>query len=398
MSHRFDAAIIGGGPAGCSAAITLAQSGAKVLLAEAKAYPHDKLCGEFLSPECPIYLDQLGMGATLQAQGAAAIEWVRISATNGAAWQSRLPGTAWGLSRKLLDAALGRQAQALGVTLWEGTQVARISGNLERGFELETRSGTQACSVQASLVVGAYGKRASLDRLLKRRFLQIDQPYMALKSHFQGPPLGQAIELHAFPGGYCGLSQIEGGLHNVCLLARQPVFKRVSGGPPDPIACFVAWMRGQNPRLEAWFERAERSPEDWLSIAQVPFVKKRPLVNDILMVGDAAGLIAPLAGDGIAMALQGGRLAGQLGSRYLSGHMSPAALRQAYPAAWRRAFAARLRLGRWLQALMLRPLLLAAGLGTFTALPGLGSYFVRRTRGLGQDEGRTVVGLIRSRS
>jgi flavin-dependent dehydrogenase len=394
MSHQFDAAIVGGGPAGCSAAITLAQSGAKVLLVEAKAYPHDKLCGEFLSPECAFYLDELDVASTLRQQGPAAIESVRITAPNGADWQARLPGTAWGLSRKSLDAALAHQAQAMGVTLREGTQVTQISGNLKRGFELETRCEGRTRDVQAGLVIGAYGKRASLDRVLERRFLQIDQPYMALKSHFWGPALGQVIELHGFPGGYCGLSEIQGGMHNVCLLVRQPVFKQVTGGHRDPIPSFITWMRSQNLHLEGWFQRAERVPEGWLSIAQVPFVKKRPLFNDILMVGDAAGLIAPLAGDGIAMALGGGRLAGQLGSRYLSGQMSAQALCHAYTAAWQHNFAARLRLGRWLQRLMLRPYLLATGLGMLNALPGLGTYFVRRTRGLenpsGPDDQRSL--------
>jgi flavin-dependent dehydrogenase len=383
MSHRFDAAIVGGGPAGCSAAITLAQSGAKVLLVEAKTYPHAKLCGEFLSPECAMFLDDLGVAARLREQGPAAIEWVRISAPNGATWQTRLPGTAWGLSRKSLDAALARQARAVGVTLWEGTQVTRICGDLKRGFELEARSGAQRWGVQAGLVVGAYGKRASLDRVLERHFLQTNQPYVAIKSHFRGPPLDQGIELHGFPDGYCGLSEIESGIQNVCLLVRQPLFKRVSAGRPNPIDGFLGWMRDQNPHLEGWFEQAERVSQSWLSMAQVPFVKKRLLVNDLLMVGDAAGLIAPLAGDGIAMALEGGRLAAQLGGRYLGGGMSAQALRQAYPATWRRTFAARLRLGRWLQTLMLRPYLLATGLGIFNALPGLGSYLVRRTRGPG---------------
>jgi flavin-dependent dehydrogenase len=394
MSYQFDAAIVGGGPAGCSAAITLAQSGAKVLLVEAKTYPHDKLCGEFLSPECAFYLDELGVASILREQGPAAIETVQITAQNGAAWQTRLPGMAWGLSRKILDATLAHQAQAVGVTLREGTQATRISGNLKRGFELETRCGGRTWGVQAGLVIGAYGKRARLDRVLERRFLQINQPYMALKSHFRGPPLGQVIELHGFPGGYCGLSEIEGGMHNVCLLVCQPVFKQVTRGQRDPIPSFVTWMCSQNPHLGEWFQGAERLPESWLSIAQVPFVKKRPLFNDILMVGDAAGLIAPLAGDGIAMALGGGRLAGQLGSRYLSGHTSAQALCHAYTATWRRNFAARLRLGRWLQTLMLRPYLLATGLGIFNTLPGLGTYFVRRTRGLenrsGPDDQRSL--------
>jgi alkylresorcinol/alkylpyrone synthase len=101
-----------------------------------------------------------------------------------------------------------------------------------------------------------------------------------------------------------------------------------------------------------------------------------------LMVGDAAGLIVPLAGDGIAMALEGGHLAGELGGRYLSGDMSVQALRREYPAAWQGTFGARLWLGKWLQMFVLRPYLLAAGLRILNALPGLGRYLVRHTRGL----------------
>jgi flavin-dependent dehydrogenase len=380
--NRFDAAVIGGGAGGCSAAITLAQAEAKVVLFEAETYPHDKLCGEFLSPECAVVLQQLGVARALKEQGPATIESVRVTAANGVSWQAQLPGMAWGLSRKVLDATLARQAQALGVTLREGAKVTAVSGDMESGFEVEARSKMETSKLGASLVIGAYGKRGNLDRVLRRDFLQTDHPFIAFKAHFRGPSPGQAVELHGFPGGYCGLAEIEGQRQNVCLLANQPVFRQVTAGRSDPIASFVAWMGGQNPRLEDWFRQSERLNDSWLSIAQVPFLEKRSLVQDILMVGDAAGLIVPLAGDGIAMALEGGHLAGELGGRYLSGDMSAQALRREYPAAWQRTFGARLWLGKWLQMFVLRPYLLAAGLRILNALPGLGRYLVRHTRGL----------------
>src|SRR5216684_5333474 len=102
----FDVAVVGGGPAGCSAAIQLALGGARVVLLEARAYPHDKLCGEFLSPECAGLLDQLGLTPALRALAPVSIDTVRLTAPNGATWESRLPGTAWGLTRRALDQSL----------------------------------------------------------------------------------------------------------------------------------------------------------------------------------------------------------------------------------------------------------------------------------------------------
>ena len=73
MTERlFDVAVIGGGVAGCAAAIQLAQKNLRVVLCEAKSYPHHKVCGEFLSPECTRLLDSLGLttamiGPTLPA-------------------------------------------------------------------------------------------------------------------------------------------------------------------------------------------------------------------------------------------------------------------------------------------------------------------------------------------
>jgi menaquinone-9 beta-reductase len=376
----YDAAIVGGGPAGCSAAITLAMSGVRVVLFEAKTYPHHKVCGEFLSPECIHALDALGVTPALRAAGPVLIETVRITAPDGTAWRGRFPGAALGISRSLFDATLAGHACALGVEVREATTVTTVRGDLRDGFELELRTATGRAQVQARTVIAAHGKRGILDRALKRRFLDQPQPFVALKNHFHGPPLPNHIDLHTFPGGYCGMSEIEGGAANVCLLAHQSVFQDGPNGPAE-VGAFLEWMQRQNPRLGEWLCQAEPVHERWLSIGQVPFIRKRAVVDDILMAGDAAGLIVPLAGDGIAMALVGGRLAAAHTAAFLGGKLTAERLRRQYARDWQREFGGRLALARFLQVVMLRPRLLSLGLRLINAVPPLGEFLVARTRG-----------------
>src|SRR5262249_33257657 len=153
------------------------------------------------------------------------------------------------------------------------------------------RTSTGQGSIQARTVIGAHGKRSNVDRVLQRSFLKQPQPFVGLKAHFYGTALPSRIHLYTFPGGYCGVSAVENGLMNVCLLARQDIFQHYSavGG----ISAFLDWMRHQNPLLGEWFSSAQLAYPSWLSIAQIPFGDKELLVKDVLMVGDAAGLIAP---------------------------------------------------------------------------------------------------------
>jgi menaquinone-9 beta-reductase len=376
---QVDALVVGGGPAGLSAAIHLVRQGAQVLLCEARHYPHDKMCGEFLSPECAGLLGELGMHKSLSVLQPAAIHSARLTAPDGSQWQVRLPGTALGLSRRVLDAAMADCARQAGVQIWEGTTVQSIQGSLESGFSAQVR-GAQDCEYHARLVIGAHGKRAALDRALDRQFMQVRQPYLALKAHFDGPPLPGRIELHGFPGGYCGLSEIEGGHKVAALLVHERVFHQAGGGAGNPVDTFIAWMQSQNPNLRAWFSHAHRLHARWISISQVCFDSKPAIEQDVLLAGDAAGLIAPLAGNGIAMALEGGRLAAGLAGAFLAGSLPAQELRRQYPASWRRAFGQRLALGRTLQPLMLRPAALSLTLRLLRRLPPLGRYLVDHTR------------------
>lgn len=384
MSEKsYDVAVIGGGPAGTSTAINLAKSGARIGLFEAKSYPHDKLCGEFLSPECQQLLRNLGVDKRLLKFGPARIKVVRITSPAGNGWEMALPGEAWGLSRKVLDAALARHAEWLGVEIREATRVTRVSGNLGEGFELETRTDNGRDHFRARVVVAAHGKRSNLDRSLERDFIHDHHPYVAIKSNFLGPSLSNRVELHAFPGGYCGLSAIEGNQQVVCALVRQSVFQQaVRGGNGHPIDDFLKWLQMQNGHLQRWFAKAERTKAGWISIAQVPFVIKPMVLNEVLMVGDAAGMIAPLAGDGIAMALKGGSLVGKYVLDFLNGSLSTDQLINDYQRSWQKRFAARLRLSYRLQEIMLRPNLANFTLRVIRAIPALGHYLVAKTRGV----------------
>lgn len=366
----YDVAVVGGALAGCSAAIHLARQGFSVAIFEAKAYPHHKVCGEFLSPECGVMLNELGVMAELEFL-LKRIDTAEITAPDGTSWTTQFSGEAFGITRYRLDHVLADHAASAGANVFEKSPVSAIEGCLKDGFILHTPDRI----IHARAVIAAHGKRSIFDRALNRPFLNKPQPFVALKNHFTGPALPRRIELHVFPGGYCGMSEVEDGLTNVCLLVRQDTLQKHSGSPK--IESFIDWMQVQNPRLQQWLGQAQQVHPQWLSIAQVPFVRKEIIHNDIVMTGDAAGLITPLAGNGMSMALHGGKLAACYVGDYLRGDLTAL---DAYARHWQKTFRGRLRMGRFLQVFMLRPAILSPGLKLINAIPLLGQYFVNQTR------------------
>lgn len=372
LRDHYDVVVVGGGLAGCAAAIGLARHGASVLLAEQGTYPSHKLCGEFLSTESRGLLARLGVLGAVEQAGAEPITRAWMTAPGGADASLPLPGTALGLSRYRLDALLAGAARAVGAEVRERCPVLDVRAAAE-GYSVSLPD----AEVSARLVIGAHGKRSRLDGRLQRSFLRSPSPLVGFKAHFEGEAIPETIEMHAFRGGYCGLSPIEEGRVNVCWLAHADVL-RSAGGTPD------AMLRGPlstNPHLARRLQALRRVSPRYEAVAQVTFQRKGLFDGGLCMIGDTAAMITPFCGDGMSMALQTAELVVPLATDHLNGRLDRAGFERAYERAWREQFSQRLRLGRLLHEAFVRPGGAEVLVRASRSAPRLAAWAIRQTRG-----------------
>lgn len=372
----YDVVVIGGGLAGCSTALHLARRGHDVLLAEQSTYPRQKLCGEFLSPEAQSSFRRLGVLDAVNEAGASSIRRTVLSSPSGATTEHALPDTALGLSRSRLDHLLFQRACDAGADGRSGTRVTDVQGTLEDGFAVEVGAET----VEAQLALGAYGRRGALDRRLSRPFLDQHAPYVAFKAHYTGAAVAEVretVELHSAPGGYCGLSPVENDRVNVCWIGRTDALQK-AGGTPE--AMLNESLR-RNPVLDDRLQGLTRVSDRFEAVSQVPLMPKSRFADDVCMIGDAAGMIAPLCGDGMAMALHTADLVTPLASAYLNGERSASSFRSTYEQKWTHTFGRRMWLGRWIHAAAFRAGAARLLVQSCRLLPTLAQWLIRTTRG-----------------
>lgn len=374
--------VVGAGPGGCAIAYHLSQAGWQVTLVERLTYPVNKLCGEFLSPEGVISLHQMGLAKALAQLDPPEIDHVLISNTRGRAWQAQLPASGIGLTRRNLDQSLLVHCQRAGVQVIQGLQIRDIDGDPERGFYLRGTSPTGSQDLKARLVIGAFGKQSILQRKLQPRnrreaISPASTQLMALKLYAESGRLPGRVELHTFPGGYAGMSEVEGGQINLCLLTKVSTLRRV-GNQYDR---FGAEMMSQNPVLQ---ERLNMLRPDWssaLAIANLSFGSHAHIAHPVPVVGDAAASISPLCGDGMSMAMRSAELLAPLADQLLSGRLNCQTMMDSYTQRWQREFAHRLRVGQGLQKAFLTPLVGQAAIVLLNLFPAIGQRLIRWTRG-----------------
>lgn len=359
--------------AGLTAALDLAGRGHAVLLVERRQYPFHRVCGEYVSNEVLPYLTRLGADpAPLEP---ARITRFLLSAPGGRTLTAPLDLGGFGVSRYALDDFLYQRAQARGVTFRLGATVADVRFEAAEQFRVQLSGGEE---LTARVVLGAYGKRATLDRQLDRDFFRQRSPYVGVKYHLRLDFPTDLIALHNFADGYAGLSAVEDGRYCFCYLTTREQLRRHGSIP-----ALEAAVLSQNPHLRRVLTEAERlyaAPE---VINEISFAPKTSVEQHVLMCGDAAGLITPLCGNGMAMAMHGAALAAQHTDSFLRGQFSRPALEATYTRDWQRHFAGRLRVGRWVQGLFGGPRLTDAVVGTLRYAPAVVRALMRQTHGKG---------------
>lgn len=364
-----DVLIAGGGIAGLTCAIHLLQSGIGVTLIERTVYPHHKVCGEYVSNEVLPYLSFLGIDPF--KFGAVPIDRFRFASPEGKLLSCKLPLGGFGLSRYVLDHLLYERAVELGCRMVTDT----VGSIVSKDDVLEVFTNASG-AFKGRLVIGAYGKRAVPDQKLSRPFTRRKSPWLAVKAHYAGEFPDSMVGLYHFKGGYCGVSKVENDLLNICYLTDYENFKAYRN-----TAEFERQVLHKNPLLKDLFSKCRPLFGAPLTISQISFDKKEAIYEHVLMIGDTAGVIHPLCGNGMAMAVHSAKICAELSIDHLSGKLSRAELEQRYNKAWGIQFRQRMAIGRMLSSIIRKEWMFGALLNILVKFPALLPFIVKKTHG-----------------
>ncbi len=270
------------------------------------------------------------------------IKRFQLTSVNGKEACMPLDLGGFGISRYDFDHYLYQLAEKAGVNFLLNTSAESISYQ-QNNFTVKISSQAE---LTAPLVIGAFGKRSKVDHALNRPFIKKRSPYVGVKYHLHTSHPEDLISLHNFKDGYCGISKVSNTVSNLCYLThRNNVKSHASIRAMEEAVLF------RNPFLKKIFTESDFLFEKPEVINEVSFEPKQPVENHIIMAGDAAGMIAPLCGNGMAMAIHGAYLASEWAARFLKGEISREALEEGYASAWKTLFAQRLWVGRQMQRL-----------------------------------------------
>jgi flavin-dependent dehydrogenase len=299
---RWDAAVIGGGPAGAALATHLAKAGRRIVLFEKEKGAHDKVCGEFMSQEGTHYLAALGLSA--QSLGSLTVGHVRLVRRRSALTQA-LPFEAQSLSRRVLDEALLKRAAHAGAAIERGARVkglAREGG----GWTVHIEGSSRTLVKDVFLATGKHDLKDWKRPPGSQPGLIAFKAYWRLRPE-EAAKLSGHVELILFPGGYAGLQPVEGGRANLCLLVRKSAF----AGRYGSWETLLEAMQTACPHLAQRLDGAECLLEKPLAIAGLPYGHVARESSCVWRLGDQAAVIPSFSGVGMSIALHSAKLAAE---------------------------------------------------------------------------------------
>jgi flavin-dependent dehydrogenase len=344
--EEWDCIIVGGGVAGLSAGIRLTELNKRTLILEGSKYPGHRMCGEFFSPEALPILKNWDI-----------IPPVTITAGRFIFGKNQvdfsLPTPAGGFSRYDFDVNLMELAVKKGVTVLTESPVTDLA--LKKPFHVTCHGKIFNSS---SLIIGS-------GRL--PQFTPLAPKYMGFKAHFEGIDLDSTLEMHCFKGGYVGLSPLSPNTVNVACLVDLKEVK-------DPQS-FMKELK-EKKGMEKFKKRIAQGKmvfPDWLTGKVPEFgIRKVPEVPHVFFIGDAAGSIPPICGDGLAIALTSGVMA----ANYCASSNALSFKRD-----WRKTYSSRFFWAKLLHKITINPTLGSCGASLCQFFPTLPQKLFHLTRG-----------------
>ena len=329
--RRLDTVVVGASLAGSAAALVLARSGARVAVVDKAIFPRPKTCGELLSPDGVAALARLGLDGEVRAAGAATIRRFALVRPDGGRVRGRLPAPALSLSRERLDAIVldGARASRRRLPPRRGGDVGR--GKPRRRLHRED-PGADTRGADGPRRLGALlaARRPPRPPVLRsaRDALRVQE---VPRSASAGARLADHVVLHVFRGGYLGLSLVEEGRVSLGALATPAVAQEAH----HDFDRLLARLSAESPALAADLAGLAPEPGPALVSEPVHLGARGAAWGDVLLAGDAAGVVDPYTGSGMALALRTGEAAGALLAEHAAGRVAAAALASEWARRWR---------------------------------------------------------------
>jgi geranylgeranyl reductase family protein len=355
--QKFDVAVVGAGPAGSAAAISLARRGYSVALIDKERFPREKLCGDFLNPINWPLLRELGVAEQILGLDHGNVGAFRITSLRGNEASVPLPSDGenqpfgLGLSRFYLDHLLVERASATGVAVRQGGAVRRVE-KVTRGWSLAVAD--SPTPMRVTFLIGADGRNSWIAHHVGiTRGARAVGTAVAFEAHLDNAlDVGGNVEIHLLPGGYAGLVRLDRNRINLCFtVARSELPK------PTSFDGFLTYL-GANPSLKKILKRS-RIRGELRSAFPIYFPPRRRYDDGVLLVGDAAQVTEPVTGEGVYFALKSGLLAAEAVDAALGQGDSGVGPLRWYDEACRQAFRRRRGMNSLVRLLMYRPALLA---------------------------------------
>jgi flavin-dependent dehydrogenase len=285
---KVDVAIAGGGPAGLAMAIHAARRGLSTIVLERRATPVDKACGEGVMPAGVSELDGLGVLPLISPTDRAVFRGIRYVEEDGTAAEGRLPhGGGLGIRRTALNLALACKARSEGALLRDHSAVLSHR-RFDRGVVLETKAGP----VEAQILIAADGLASALRHAEGLDGRQPHRRRFGLRQHFRRSPWTDFVEVHLSDGAEAYVTPVGPHRVGVAFLWEE---QRLAKPIPQSV-------RQRFPTLSQKLAAAELE-SDTRASGPLARTALSPIADRFALLGDAAGYVDAITGEGVSLAL-----------------------------------------------------------------------------------------------